>query len=128
MKGQLGELEDAVMTRVWRLDRPVTVREVMVELRRERTIAYTTVMTVMDKVHRKGLLRRELDGRAYRYTAVATRADYAAALMDEAWSHGGRRADTLVAFLGRMTADQRTAFDEALRILGTRAEPPGTPP
>ncbi|MFE0424603.1 BlaI/MecI/CopY family transcriptional regulator [Streptomyces sp. NPDC058953] len=116
------------MTRVWRLDRPVTVREVMNELRRERTIAYTTVMTVMDKVHRKGLLRRELDGRAYRYTAVATRADYAAALMTEAWSHGGCRTDTLVAFVRRMTADQRTAFEQALRVLGGGDGPPETPP
>ncbi|MGV9317081.1 BlaI/MecI/CopY family transcriptional regulator, partial [Streptomyces sp. NPDC003691] len=98
MKGQLGDLEDAVMTRVWRLDRPVTVREVMLELRRERSIAYTTVMTVMDKVHRKGLLRRELDGRAYRYTAVATRADYAAGLMTEAWSHGDCPTQALVGF------------------------------
>ncbi|MFF3554899.1 BlaI/MecI/CopY family transcriptional regulator [Streptomyces tsukubensis] len=127
MKGQLGELEDAVMTRVWRLDRPVTVREVLLELRRERTIAYTTVMTVMDKVHRKGLLRRELDGRAYRYTAVATRAEYAAGLMNEAWSHGDCPTRALVAFVGTMSPEQRAALDEALRILDARGGPPQAP-
>lgn len=113
------------MTRVWRLDRPVTVREVMLELRRERSIAYTTVMTVMDKVHRKGLLRRELDGRAYRYTAVATRADYAAGLMTEAWSHGDCPTQALVAFFGGMSPEQRAALDAALHIVrGDEGAPP----
>ncbi len=66
----LGELEDAVMTRVWQWNRPVTVREVLEDLQQERSIAYTTVMTVMDNLHQKGWVRREVEGRAYRYTAV----------------------------------------------------------
>ena len=80
----MGELEDAVMTRVWQWNRPVTVREVLEDLQQERSIAYTTVMTVMDNLHQKGWVRREVDGRAYRYTAVSTRAAYAAALMNDA--------------------------------------------
>ncbi|MER5766494.1 BlaI/MecI/CopY family transcriptional regulator [Streptomyces sp. NPDC001985] len=140
MRGQLGELEDAVMTRLWRWNRPVTVREVMVDLQRERPIAYTTVMTVMDKVHRKGLLRRELDGRAYRYTPVSTRARHTAELMHEAWSRSDEPAGALVAFFGAMTAEQRGALADALRSAGAtggrrpdlrsgrRACPPSGPP
>lgn len=100
---QLGDLEDAVMSRVWQWNRPVTVREVLEDLQQERSIAYTTVMTVMDNLHQKGWVRREVDGRAYRYTAVSTRAAYAAALMNEAWSKSDNPAAALVAFFGMMS-------------------------
>jgi hypothetical protein len=43
---------------VWKLD-TATVREVYESLREKRAIAYTTVMTVMDNLHKKGWLRRE---------------------------------------------------------------------
>ncbi|MFD4026319.1 BlaI/MecI/CopY family transcriptional regulator [Streptomyces sp. NPDC058576] len=137
MPRQLGDLEDAVMTRVWQWNRPVTVREVLEDLQQERSIAYTTVMTVMDNLHQKGWVRREVDGRAYRYTAVSTRAAYSAALMNEAWSHSDNPAAALVAFFGMMSAEQREALQDAVRMVspnpvettpGTPAETtPGTP-
>ncbi|WP_432059275.1 BlaI/MecI/CopY family transcriptional regulator [Streptomyces sp. S1] len=117
MPRPLGELEDAVMTRVWQWNRPVTVREVLEDLQQERSIAYTTVMTVMDNLHQKGWVRREVEGRAYRYTAVSTRAAYAAALMNEAWSRSDNPAAALVAFFGMMSPDQRDALDDAVRIV-----------
>jgi predicted transcriptional regulator len=112
----LGDLEDAVMTRVWQWNRPVTVREVLEDLQRERSIAYTTVMTVMDNLHQKGWVRREVEGRAYRYTAVSTRAAYAAALMNEAWSKSDNQAAALVAFFGMMSPEQRRSLADAVRI------------
>ncbi|GHB68810.1 BlaI/MecI/CopY family transcriptional regulator [Streptomyces xanthochromogenes] len=117
MPRQLGELEDAVMTRVWQWNRPVTVREVLEDLQQERSIAYTTVMTVMDNLHQKGWVRREVDGRAYRYTAVSTRAAYAAALMNEAWSQSDNRAAALVAFFGMMSPEEREALRDAVRMV-----------
>ncbi|WP_406137554.1 BlaI/MecI/CopY family transcriptional regulator [Streptomyces sp. NBC_01089] len=117
MPRQLGELEDAVMSRVWEWNRPVTVREVLEDLERDRTIAYTTVMTVLDNLHQKGWVRREVDGRAYRYTAVSTRAAYSAALMNEAWSTSDNSAAALVAFFGMMSSEQRDALRDALRIV-----------
>lgn len=113
----MGELEDAVMTRVWKWNRPVTVREVLEDLQRERTIAYTTVMTVLDNLHQKGWVRRESEGRAYRYEAVSTRAAYAAALMNEAWSQSDNPAAALVAFFGMMSEEQRQALTDAVRIV-----------
>ncbi|MGW2842315.1 BlaI/MecI/CopY family transcriptional regulator [Streptomyces sp. NPDC001493] len=121
MPRQLGELEDAVMTRVWQWNRPVTVREVLEDLQRERSIAYTTVMTVMDNLHQKGWVRREVDGRAYRYTAVSTRAAYSAALMNDAWSRSDNPAAALVAFFGMMSAEQREALRDAVRIVSPGA-------
>jgi predicted transcriptional regulator len=120
----LGDLEDAVMTRVWQWNRPVTVREVLEDLQQERSIAYTTVMTVMDNLHQKGWVRREVDGRAYRYTAVSTRAAYSAALMNEAWSRSDNPAAALVAFFGMMSAEQREALRDAMRIV--RPDLPGS--
>ncbi|MEW2549661.1 BlaI/MecI/CopY family transcriptional regulator [Streptomyces sp. NPDC047002] len=117
MPRQLGDLEDAVMTRVWQWNRPVTVREVLEDLQRERSIAYTTVMTVMDNLHQKGWVRREVEGRAYRYRAVSTRAAYAAALMNEAWSKSDNRAAALVAFFGMMSPEQRQSLEDAVRIV-----------
>lgn len=105
------------MTRVWEWNRPVTVREVLEDLQQERSIAYTTVMTVMDNLHQKGWVRREVEGRAYRYTAVSTRAAYAAALMNEAWSRSDNPAAALVAFFGMMSAEQREALRDAMRIV-----------
>ncbi|MEU7603544.1 BlaI/MecI/CopY family transcriptional regulator [Streptomyces sp. NPDC040724] len=117
MPRPLGELEDAVMTRVWQWNRPVTVREVLEDLQQERSIAYTTVMTVMDNLHQKGWVRREAEGRAYRYTAVSTRAAYSAALMNEAWSTSDNPAAALVAFFGMMSAEQREALRDAVRVV-----------
>lgn len=105
------------MTRVWEWNRPVTVREVLEDLRRDRTIAYTTVMTVMDNLHQKGWLRREAEGRAYRYEAVSTRAAYSAALMNEAWSASDNPAAALVAFFGMMSPEQREALRDAMRVV-----------
>ncbi|QKW07255.1 BlaI/MecI/CopY family transcriptional regulator [Streptomyces sp. NA04227] len=116
MPRPLGDLEDAVMTRVWEWNRPVTVREVLEDLQRERSIAYTTVMTVLDNLHQKGWVRREAEGRAYRYEAVSTRAAYSAALMNEAWSQSDNPAAALVAFFGMMSQEQREALRDAVRI------------
>lgn len=105
------------MTRVWQWNRAVTVREVLEDLRGERAIAYTTVMTVMDNLHQKGWLRREQQGRAYRYEAVSTRAAYSAALMNEAWSSSDNAAAALVEFFGRLTVEQCDALRDALRVV-----------
>jgi predicted transcriptional regulator len=117
MPRPLGDLENAVMTRVWEWNRPVTVREVLEDLSRDRTIAYTTVMTVMDNLRRKGWLRRSAEGRAYRYEAVSTRAAYSAALMNEAWATSDNPAAALVHFFGMMSPEQREALRDALRVI-----------
>lgn len=120
----MGELEDAVMTRVWKWNRPVTVREVLEDLQQERSIAYTTVMTVLDNLHQKGWVRREAEGRAYRYEAVSTRAAYSAALMNDAWSQSDNPAAALVAFFGMMSEEQRRALRDAVRIVQGPEEGP----
>jgi predicted transcriptional regulator len=62
----LGAQELAMMKVVWRL-KDVSVREVYETLRERRPVAYTTVMTMMNTLEGKGYLKKELDGRAFRY-------------------------------------------------------------
>lgn len=99
---RFGELEAAIMDQVWAAVGPVRVREVTEGLRANREIAYTTVQTVMEILHRKGWLVREKDGRAFRYSATATPEDYTAQLMSEALEDAPDRAASLLRFVDRL--------------------------
>lgn len=103
---ELGELEAAVMDAVWSADQPVSVRDVMEWLTPDRPLAYTTIMTTMDRLHRKGWLRRTQVGRAYLYQAVNSREQHSARLMAEALGESGDPELTLLHFVGTMPAGQ----------------------
>src|SRR6201993_1885955 len=84
------------MQRIWDHGGTVTVRDLFEELREERNIAYTTVMSTMDNLHRKGWLARERAGKAYRYWPTLTREEHSARLMLEPLGSGAqsfRRSD-----------------------------------
>ena len=116
---RFGELEAVIMERLWERGRPALVREILDDLSRDRAIAYTTVMTVMDNLHRKGWLRRERDGRAWRYEPTGSRSGYTAALMNEALETSADRRRALAHFALQMSphdaAVLRDALDQALR-------------
>jgi predicted transcriptional regulator len=67
----LGPLERRVMARLWAAG-PQTVGEVLGALNdgSDRRLAYTTVMTILVRLHEKGLVTRGKEGRNYRYTAA----------------------------------------------------------
>jgi predicted transcriptional regulator len=116
-----GELEAVVMDRVWGHDGPVTVRDLFEELRKSRLIAYTTVMSTMDNLHRKGWLARVRDGKAYRYTAVASREEYSARLMREALAEAGDAGAVFAHFVAAMDDGQAEALRAALdKLAGGR--------
>lgn len=75
---ELHELEEDVMEEIWRHDE-ITVREVTeaVNARADKARAYTTYMTIMGRLDRKGLLTRRREGKTDFYKPVYTRADYA---------------------------------------------------
>jgi predicted transcriptional regulator len=75
---ELHALEDELMQEVWRHDE-VSVREVTEALnaRADKPRAYTTYMTIMGRLDRKGLLTRRREGKTDFYRPVYTRADYA---------------------------------------------------
>jgi predicted transcriptional regulator len=117
-----GDLEAVIMDRVWERGEPVTVRELFDELATERTIAYTTVMSTMDNLHRKGWLDRVREGKAYRYTATASREEYGARLMREALADGGDVEVVLSHFVAQIDSGESDALRSVLRKLrGGRA-------
>jgi predicted transcriptional regulator len=119
---QFGELEAVIMERLWEWGRPALVREVVDDLARDRSIAYTTVMTVMENLHRKGWLRRQRDGRAWRYEPTGSRSGYTAALMSEALATNPDRRTALAHFVLQMSPHDAALLREAL----DQAQPPGT--
>lgn len=82
----LGDLERTVMDTLWTHGPDLSVRDVMDRLpeRKEKELAYTTVMTVLDRLAKKGMASRQRDGRAWRYTADASREELAATALRSA--------------------------------------------
>jgi predicted transcriptional regulator len=119
-----GELEAVVMDQVWAGEGAVTVRDVFVELAAQRDIAYTTVMSTMDNLHRKGWLERERDGKAYRYWAVMTREERSAKLMSEAFHSGGDTDLVLSFFLDKMNTEESDRLRAALRKMTKHSSRP----
>jgi len=128
MAHRFGDLEAVVMDRIWSAPDTITVRTVFEDLLRSREIAYTTVMTTMDNLHRKGWLEREREGKAYRYRARLSREQYSAQLMREAL--GGGRSDLVLAhFVDQISDDDTAALRKVLRRAKSRhphPEQPGT--
>src|SRR5208282_2162891 len=67
---RLGPLERRLLEEVWSR-RNVTVREILAD--GTIRLAYTTVMTTLDRLFKKGLLERVAEGKAFRYSACCTR-------------------------------------------------------
>jgi predicted transcriptional regulator len=111
------------MRKIWARPGSVTVRDIVSDLQHDRRIAYTTVMTVMDNLRKKGWLRRQEDGRAYRYEPAVSGEEYSAGAMRQALAASSDRAGTLMHFIGDLSAEEASALAEAYRRL-TR---PGTP-
>ncbi len=116
MRG-FGDLESVIMHLVWDHDGPVTVRELFDEMRQERPIAYTTVMSTMDNLHRKEWLARAKEGKAYRYTATASREEYSARLMQEALAGGGDTEAVLSHFVAQMDGTESEMLRAVVRRL-----------
>ncbi|MEV1175945.1 BlaI/MecI/CopY family transcriptional regulator [Nonomuraea sp. NPDC049784] len=116
----LGELESTIMDHMWAIREPASVRDVLEHLRKDRTLAYTTVMTVMDNLHTKRLLKRKPVGRAYIYETVSSKEAYTAEVMRESLARSGNRAATLVHFLERLTPEEASALEAALQVYPPR--------
>ncbi|WP_223399279.1 BlaI/MecI/CopY family transcriptional regulator [Nocardioides rotundus] len=110
----LGSLEAVVMKCLWAHDDPQPVRTVHEHISEDRDIAYTTVMTVMDNLHRKGMVTRTRVGRAYHYLPAQTREEYTASLLEDALADGGDRQHVLMHFVDRLDSSQLDALRRAL--------------
>jgi predicted transcriptional regulator len=97
MAESLGALESTVLEALSRAGEPLSVREMQARLQRKVELAYTTVLTVLDRLHEKHLVRRQKRGRAFYYEPLVT---------PEEWR--GQRAAKLLA--GRDTPPSRAVL------------------
>ncbi|MBW3605985.1 MAG: BlaI/MecI/CopY family transcriptional regulator [Actinobacteria bacterium] len=102
----LGPREAAAMQIFWR--RPgkyLSVRQVNETL--DAGLAYTTVMTLLTRLHRKGFLERRLDGRAWTYRPLMSQSQHAATAMAAALHDSDDRAQALFHFVERLTPEEQ---------------------
>lgn len=115
---RLGELERSVMNVLWDADAPATVRDVLDALDARgshRDLAYTTVMTVLDRLGAKQMVERERHGRAFRYSPALSRDEATAELLNAALDEAGTdRTAALVHFARTVDPAEARALREAL--------------
>lgn len=114
----LGDLEAIVMKVLWSADRSMKVRDVLeVCVNDGRQPAYTTVMTVLDNLHRKRWVNRELDHGAYRYQPALSRAEAASRALRQVLEESGDAEDALLHFVRSASDQESTILENALRRL-----------
>ena len=128
----LGELERAVMDLLWAGQEAATantLRDLLAQstLRQDGTaghqgkdLAVTTVLTVLSRLERKGLVERERGTRPHRYQAVSSRADHTAELMHEVLDRASDRDAALARFVGTATAGEAATLRRLLDELARR--------
>jgi predicted transcriptional regulator len=113
-RGGFGELEQAIMEVVWSAGRAVTGREVVDQLSASRPVVYTTVLTVMDRLARKGILDKHPTGKAHTYQAVQSREAYTAQRMASLLGAGGDPTAVLLRFVEQLPPDHAAKLRAAL--------------
>ena len=113
-----GELENAIMAALWSRPDGATAREVLDALPGP-ALAVTTVLTVLDRLQTKGMVTRTKEGRAHRYAATRTRAEFLSRLMSDALDSSDDRGAVLARFVGGMPA---TDTDLLRRLLTKRSD------
>jgi len=115
LKGDLGPLERAVMEVVWERDaEEVTVRDVL-DTPVGRGHAYTTLMTVMDRLWRKGYVARRRVGRAYVYRAKRSREQHVERLVGQVLAGAGDRQSALLGFVRSVDEEELGELRKAIR-------------
>jgi predicted transcriptional regulator len=119
LENSLGALEREVMELSWSRDQ-LNVREACGLLR--SPVAYTTVMTTMDRLFKKGLLARRMVGRAFVYRAAATRQELEGAVAAELVQSllqrdGGEPLPILSSLVDAVSERDRALLDELERLV-----------
>ena len=120
--GRLGPLERRVLEALWARSEPASVRDLQPEF---REIAYTTLMTTLDRLHRKGVLDRTKQGRAFFYEPRMTRPEYdsvrAADALKVALEGDGAALGPLLSFFVEAVGDRDQELLDELEVLVRRA-------
>jgi predicted transcriptional regulator len=114
MRG-LGELEAAVMNVLWAAAEPLKVRDVLERLDTGKQLAYTTVMTVLDNLHRKQWVERVKHGKAYEYEAAFSREDASARALRDVLDSSQDPHAVLMRFVETVSDEETDLLRTALR-------------
>ena len=115
----LGKLEREVLEQIWQ-QREVSVRDVYLQF--EERIAYTTLMTTLDRLYKKRLLHRRKDGRAFLYSAAVGRDEFEDGIredvIDSLFELGvGEIQPVLACFVDTVSERDRELLDELERLV-----------
>ena len=115
----LGKLEREVLEQIWQ-HREVSVRDVYLQF--EERIAYTTLMTTLDRLYKKRLLHRRKDGRAFLYSAAVGREEFEHSIredvIDSLFEPGvGEIQPVLACFVDTVSERDRELLDELERLV-----------
>ncbi|WP_026819607.1 BlaI/MecI/CopY family transcriptional regulator [Arthrobacter castelli] len=117
----LGELERTVMDMLWETGEAVTANMLRDKLAQSpegpqahKELAVTTVLTVLSRLEKKGLVDRERDTRPHRYQAVTSREDHTAELMHQVLGSAPDREAVLARFLGTVSDGEAATLRKLL--------------
>ncbi|MBP2414925.1 putative transcriptional regulator [Arthrobacter stackebrandtii] len=118
----LGDLERAVMDLLWEHQEAITannLRDLLSQRASEgnaeaRPLAVTTVLTVLSRLEKKGLVERERSSRPHRYRAVTSREEHTAELMMEVLGSAPDREAVLARFIGTVSAGEAQTLRKLL--------------
>lgn len=108
-----GELESEVLAALWAAGKPASAGVVREHLAGDP--AYTTVLTILSRLHDKGLVTRVRAGRGHLYTPVRDEAGHAAAAMRDLLDGGGDRAAVLARFVSELSEEDERLLERLLR-------------
>ena len=117
----LGELERSVMEQLWSTSDASTANELRDRLAQSegqeheaKDLAVTTVLTVLSRLEKKGLVERERGTRPHRYRAISTREEHTARLMHEALGTAPDREAVLARFIGSVSESEAATLRKLL--------------
>lgn len=112
-----GELEAEVLATLWAAGAPLTVADVQQRL--GAGLSYSTVVTILSRLHSKGTLEREQQGRAYAYRPVADASGLAARRMRQVLEAERNRARVLAQFVADLSEEDERMIRDLLRGPGS---------
>ncbi|MEW2160961.1 BlaI/MecI/CopY family transcriptional regulator [Streptomyces sp. NPDC007189] len=107
-----GELESDVLAALWAADGPLTARQVREQLPGD--LAYTTVLTILTRLHEKGMLVRHREGRGYAYEPARDEASHTAQRMHSLLEGGSDREAVLARFVSELSAHDEHLLHQLL--------------
>ncbi|MFI1051440.1 BlaI/MecI/CopY family transcriptional regulator [Streptomyces griseoruber] len=107
-----GELESDVLAALWAADGPLTAGQVREALPGD--LAYTTVLTILSRLHDKEMLVRHREGRGYAYEPVRDEASHTAQRMRSLLEGGSDREAVLARFVSELSEQDEHVLHQLL--------------